>query len=151
MLSLNLRLQVFCTLSLICVSSNCGTIYIKIAIKPNFDMDNSKIELIFPYFFIFIFIFGLISQKWLKKSFKNVLLRFWWKLPYKLILIRKIHGSNSFSQIFSFRFSFLPRLVKNVLSCNLILIWRIQKSNSFFQNFSSSSSFSTPTFFPSSY
>ena len=31
----------------------------KSSIKPNFDMDNSKIELIF----IFIFIFASISQK----------------------------------------------------------------------------------------
>ena len=113
-------------------------------------MENSKIELIFPYFFIFIFIFGLISQKWLKKSFKNVLLRFSWKLPYKLILIREIHVSNSFSQIFSFRFSFLPRLVKNVLKMAQIFSSQIFMKNVIKPNFDMENSrikFILPKFF----
>ena len=33
----------------------------KSATQPNFDMENSKIELIFPNFSIFIFIFASIS------------------------------------------------------------------------------------------
>ena len=118
-------------------------------------MDNSKIEPIFPYFFIFIFIFALISQKWLKKWVKKFFLRFPRKFPYNLILIWRIHGSNSFSQNFLFTSPFLLQLVKMSqkmsqyflfrfsakLSCNLILIWRIQISNLYFQFFLSSFSF----------
>ena len=40
----------------------------KISVQPNFDMENSKIKLIFSIFFIFILIFALISQK---KSLQN--------------------------------------------------------------------------------
>ena len=42
-------------------------IFMKIAIEPNSDVENSKIKLIFPIFFIYTFIFALISQKYLKK------------------------------------------------------------------------------------
>ena len=45
-------------------------IFMKSSIQPNFHMENSKIELIFPYFSILIFIFASISQKWLKKWVK---------------------------------------------------------------------------------
>ena len=42
-------------------------ILMKISVKPNFDMEHSKSELIFSILFIFILIFALISQK----SFQN--------------------------------------------------------------------------------
>ena len=127
----------------------------KNSIKPNFDMGNSKLELIFSYFFIFIFMFASIYQDYPKKWVEFFYHRFSWKVPYNPSLIWRIQKLNSFLQIFFFSFFFLPRLVKNVLkngsvfflrfswklSCNLILIWRIQKSNSFFQVFSCSSSF----------
>ena len=133
--------------------------------SPNFDMENSKIKIIFPNFFIFTFIFVSISQKCLKKWVKNFLLGFPWKLSHNLILIWRIRKSDSFFHSFSSSFLFLPRLVKNVLKnelkifshrfswklpYNLILIWRNQKFNSFSQIFSSSSSILVSTFFPSS-
>ena len=40
--------------------------------QRNFDMDNSKIELVFPNFFIFILIFASISKKGLKKWVKEL-------------------------------------------------------------------------------
>ena len=40
-----------------------------------------KIEFFSPYFVIFIFIFALVSQKWLKKQVKKFFLRFSWKFP----------------------------------------------------------------------
>ena len=83
------------------------------------DMDNSKIKLIFQKTFVFIFVFVLISQKWLKKPVKQFFLRFSWKFLYNLIWIWKIQKSNSFFQIFLSSSlsssSFLSRLVKNVL------------------------------------
>ena len=80
-------------------------------------MENSKIELIFPYFFIFIFIFALISQKCPKNGSKFFVHRFTSKLPYNLTLIWRIQKSNLFSPIyiFSSSSSFLSRLVKNSL------------------------------------
>ena len=131
-------------------------IFIKITTYPNFDMENSKIENIFPNFFTFIFIFDSINQKFLKKWVKIFFNRFSWRLPNNLILMWIIQKSNSFFQIFSSSFSFLPWLIKNgfknepknyflrfswKILFNLILIWRIQKSNPFFQIFSSSFSF----------
>ena len=57
-------------------------------------MQNSKTELIFPYFFIFIFIFALISQRCLKK-WVNFFFRFSWKffisssfLPRKFLICK---------------------------------------------------------------
>ena len=50
----------------------------KITTYPNFDMENSKIENIFPYFFTLIFIFASISQKCPKngsKFFKEILMK----------------------------------------------------------------------------
>ena len=119
-------------------------------------MENLKIQLIFPLFFIFIFIFASISQKCLKEWVKNLFHRFSWKLPHILILIWRIEKLKTFSHIFSPSSSFLPQLVKNVLKigwkrfstyflencyCNLIVIWIIQKSNSFSKKLSSSSLF----------
>ena len=51
-------------------------ISMKIATKPKFDMEKSKIGLIFPYFFIFIFSLASSSEKSLKKwpSYKNKLI-----------------------------------------------------------------------------
>ena len=47
---------------------------------------------------------------------KNIFfLRFLWKALFKLILIWRIQNLDSFFKIFSSSFSFLPRLVKNVL------------------------------------
>ena len=45
-------------------------IFMKSSSEPNFDMENSRINLIFQYFFVSIFIFTLISQKCLKKCVK---------------------------------------------------------------------------------
>ena len=78
-------------------------------------MENSKLKLIFPYFFIFIFILASISQKCPKNGSKLFVHRFASKLPYNRILIRRIQKSNLFSHIFSASSSFLPRLVKNGL------------------------------------
>ena len=50
-----------------------------------------------------------------KISKKTFFLRLLRKVPYNLILIWRIQKSNSFSQIFSFSSSFLPRFIKNVL------------------------------------
>ena len=123
---------------------------------PNFDMENSKIDNIFPCLFTFIFIFDSINQKCPKMWVKNFFNICSWKLPYNLILIWITQKCNSFFQVFSSSFSFLPRLIKNgfkneskqyflrfswKILFNLILIWRIQKSNSFFQIFSSSFSY----------
>ena len=132
-------------------------IFMKITTYPNFNVENLKTENIFPYFFLFIFIFASISQKYPKKWVKTFSNRFSWKLPHDLILIWIIQKSNSFSQIFSSSSSFLPWLVKNGLKkkwvknfflrfswkflYNLISIWRIQEVNSFFQIFLWSSSF----------
>ena len=70
-------------------------------------MDNSKIELISPNFFIFIFNFASISKKWLKKWVKWFFLRFSWKFLYNLILIFRIQKSNSFfPNLFIFIFIF---------------------------------------------
>ena len=78
-------------------------------------MENSKIRLIFPCFFIFVFIFALTSQKCSEKWVKYFFHRFPWKFLYNLILMWRIQISNSFSQIVSFTSPFLPQLVKNVL------------------------------------
>ena len=125
----------------------------KSSMWPNFDMENSKIGLIFQYFFIFILIFTLISQKLLKRWVKISFLRFSRKFLYNLTLTWRIHRSNSFSQNFSFTSSFFAQLVKNVWKnwsnflllrfswkllmkiVKLILIWRIKKSSSLFQIF----------------
>ena len=90
-------------------------IFMKIATQPNFDMENSKIGLIFPYFFTFIFIFASISQKCPKNWVIFFPLRFSWKLPYNWIVIWRIQKSDSISHVFSFSSSFLPWLIKNVL------------------------------------
>ena len=84
----------------------------KSSIYPNIDMKNSKFQLIFPYFFILIFILASISQKCLKKWVKKISLRFSWKLPHILILIWRIQKSKAFSHMFLSSFSFLPRLVE---------------------------------------
>ena len=101
----------------------------KITTYPHFNMENSKIENIFPYFFTFIFIFTSISQK------------------YPKIWVKTFFNWLSFSKILSTSSSFLPQLVKTIfhrlsrkLPYNLILVWIIQKSNWFSQIFSSSSS-----------
>ena len=80
----------------------------------------------FPIFFIFIFIFASINQKYPKNGSKVFAHRFTSKLPYNLILIWRIHRSNSYSQIFPLTSSFLPRLVKHVLK---------NGSNVFFSDF----------------
>ena len=125
-------------------------IFMKSAIEPNFDMDNSKVKPIFPNFFIFIFTFASISQKWLKKLVKIFFLRYSWKYLYNLILIWRNQKSNSFfPNPFIFIFIFvsisqkcLTKWVKKIflrfsgkLPYNLILIWIIRKSNSFSQFF----------------
>ena len=125
-------------------------------------MGNSKIELIFPNSFVFIYIFASISQKFHKKWVKNFFLGFSWKLPHELILTWRIQNSGSFFQISSSSSSFVLRLVKSLKKeskmslkwvktiflgfswrwpDNLILMWRIEKLNLFFQIFSSSFSF----------
>ena len=74
--------------------------------------------IIFPNFFIFIFIFPRLVKNGLKNETKFFFGRFSWKLPHKLILIWRIQKSDSFFHIFLSlfsAFSFLPRLVKNVL------------------------------------
>ena len=122
-------------------------------------MKNSKIELIFLYFFIFNFIFVSMSQKCPKNGPKFFVYRFTSKLPYNLTLIWRIQKLNVLSHIFShsswlshiFSHSswFLPWVVKNALKneskiflrlswkfpYNLILMWRIHRSNSFSQIF----------------
>ena len=107
-------------------------------------MKNSKIELIFSKFFFFILIFASISQKYLKKWAKIVLLRLSWKLPHNLIW--STQNSNTFFPTFSifiFIFALISQICLNKcvklffnrfswkLSFNLILISAIQKSNSF--------------------
>ena len=57
----------------------------------------------------------LVCPFQVKISEKTFFLRFLWKVPYNLILIWRIKKSNLFFQIFLSSFSFLPRLVKNVL------------------------------------
>ena len=85
------------------LKKNCfSQIFMNSSIQPNFDMKNSKIELIFPDFFIFIFIFASISQKWLKKMSLR-------KFPHNLILTWRIQKSDSFFHIFSSSSSFLSR------------------------------------------
>ena len=56
-------------------------IFMKSYIQPNFHMENSKIEFIFPYFIIFIFISASISQKCPKSGSKFFVHRFTSKLP----------------------------------------------------------------------
>ena len=51
-------------------------IFMNSFMQPNFNMENSKIEFIFPNFFIFIFIFASISKKCHKKWIKKFFLRF---------------------------------------------------------------------------
>ena len=60
------------------ISQKCPTKWVKnflhrFSWKPNFDMKNSKIELIFSNFFIFIFLFASISQKYIWKGSKMCL------------------------------------------------------------------------------
>ena len=57
----------------------------------------------------------LVCPFQVKISEKTFFLRFLWKVPYNLILIWRIKKSNLFFQIFLSSFSFLPRIVKNVL------------------------------------
>ena len=68
-------------------------------------MENLKIELSFPYFFSFIFIFALIGQKCPKNGSRFFVHRFTSKLPYNLILIWRIQRRFLFSQDFSSSFS----------------------------------------------
>ena len=68
----------------------------------------------------------LVCPFQVKISEKTFFLRFLWKVPYNLILIWRIKKSNLFFQIFLSSFSFLPRLVKNVLKSG---------SGIFFSNF----------------
>ena len=55
-------------------------------------MDDSKIELIFPNFFIFIFIFTSISQKMIKKMSQKVFSQIFMKIPIYHIFSSKCPG-----------------------------------------------------------
>ena len=68
-------------------------------------MENSKIELIFPYFFIFIFTFASISLKCPKNGSKFFVHRFTSKLPYNLILIWRIQKSKNLKNYGLWKFS----------------------------------------------
>ena len=79
---LRLWLNPFETSVLVCPSqvkiskkNSFPQIFMKSFMQPKFNMENSKIELIFSNFFIFIFIFASISQechkKWVKKFFSD--------------------------------------------------------------------------------
>ena len=52
------------------------TIFMKIDTYPNFDKENSKIEIVFPSFSIFIFVFASISQKCFERWIENFFLGF---------------------------------------------------------------------------
>ena len=99
----------FNTSVLVCPSQ--VQIFMKSFIQPNFDVENSKIESIFPYFSSSFSFLPWLIKNVLKNGSKFFFHKFSWKLPYNLILIWRIQRSNSFSQIFSFTFLFLPRLV----------------------------------------
>ena len=115
-------------------------------------MSNSKIELIFPIFFIFIFIFASISQKCLKKWVKNFFFNFHEITTYPNFDTEKSKIENIFPYFFIFIFIFAwncqkcpKKWVKTFLNrflwklpYNLILIWINQKLNSIFQIFWSS-------------
>ena len=76
-------------------------------------MENSKIDFIFPNFFIFIFILASISQKCLKKWVKHFFLRF------SFVTYPNFDMENSKIELnfpyFIIVISFLSRLVKNGL------------------------------------
>ena len=50
-------------------------IFMKIAIRPNFDMENSKIKLIFQNLFIYIFIFASFSQRMAYKMSQKIFMK----------------------------------------------------------------------------
>ena len=91
------------------LKKNFSQIFKKSCTKPNFDMENSKIKLIFPIFFIFIFIFATITQECLKKIGQKI------KMSYKM-------GQILFSQIFM-KISLQPNF--DVENSNIKLIFAI--------------------------
>ena len=127
-------------------------IFMKSSIEPNSDMESSKIELIFPNFFISIFSFASISQNVLKGE-PNFFPPIFMKITsYPNFDMENSKIENIFPYFFAFIFIFASisqkcpkKWVKTFfnrlswkLPHNLILIWIIQKSNLFCQIFSSS-------------
>ena len=93
-------------------------IFMKVAIEPNFDTENSKIKLIFPIFFSFAPSFLPWLVKNVLKNGSIFFLRFSWKLPYNLILIWRSQKSNSFFQFFSSSSSFVASTFSHQLKLN---------------------------------
>ena len=128
--------------------------FMKSSLKPNFDMENSKIRLIIPIFFIFILIFVSINQKCLKLSQKKFSPIFMKITTYPNFDMENSKTENILPYFF-FTISIFSSiskkcLIKWVKNCflrfsrklphNLIFMWRIQKlilcSHAFSSSFS---------------